>query len=157
MVRQARMKRASRAVYVDEAFCGQGVFARRSFRAGEMIAQVDGRVITDPDYWSAYCIDLGDGVVLEPAAPFRFLNHSCGPNSELVDYTRWCEKAGQWRHVMRLRALTAIDAGQEITIDYAWSACSAIRCMCGSENCRGWVVNPDEIHEIDRMAGADPQ
>jgi hypothetical protein len=47
--------------------CGQGVFARRRFRTGETIGEIQGEVIHDDTYWSAYCIDLGDGAVLEPA------------------------------------------------------------------------------------------
>ncbi|MBW3595874.1 MAG: SET domain-containing protein-lysine N-methyltransferase [Planctomycetes bacterium] len=152
MVRPARMKRASRAVFVDAATCGQGVFARRRFRAGETIAEVEGTVIADPDYWSAYCIDLDEGTVLEPAAPFRFLNHSCQPNGELVDYTGFCEQAGELRHVIRLRALEAIRPGEEITIDYAWSAESAIPCMCGADACRGWVVDPEELADVGELA-----
>jgi len=29
-----------------------------------------------------YCMDIGNGRVLEPHAPFRYVNHSCEPNCE---------------------------------------------------------------------------
>lgn len=145
MVRSARMKRPSRAVRVGPASCGQGVFARRSFQAKETIAQVRGQVIADDDYWSPYCIDLGLGEVLEPAAPFRFLNHSCRPNCTLIGASDWDEDSGLRRHSTRLQALTAIEPGDELTIDYAWPPCCAIPCLCGSENCRGWIVDQRQL------------
>ena len=40
-----------------------------------------------------------------------------------------------------------------MTIDYAWPADSAIRCQCGSENCRGWIVASD-MDEALRESGA---
>ncbi len=148
MIRPVRIKRASRAVRVGDASCGQGVFARRRFRAAEPVAEIQGEVISDPDYWSAYCIELGDGAVLEPAAPFRFLNHSCQPNCELVDHTRWDDQTGVLHHITRLKTITPIEPGEELTIDYAWPACCAIPCLCGSENCRGWVVAQGELDQV---------
>ena len=65
---------------IDQAKYGLGVYATRSFVAEETVGQVHGSVICDPDHSSEYCIALTDRVCLEPAAPFRFLNHSCEPN-----------------------------------------------------------------------------
>ena len=49
------------------------------------------------------------------------------------------------RRVM-LEALSAIKKGDELTIDYEWPADSAIKCGCGTKNCRGWVVDKAELH-----------
>jgi hypothetical protein len=148
MVRAARMKRSSRAVRVQPASCGQGVFARRRFRAGETIGEIQGEVIHDDAYWSAYCIDLGDGAVLEPASPYRYLNHHCRPNCELVIYSGWDDQTGVLRQAARLRALADVQPGEELTIDYAWPPICAIPCLCGSKDCRGWIVAPGRLDEL---------
>jgi hypothetical protein len=142
------MKRHGRAVRVGAAFCGQGVFAQRRFAAGETIADIHGEVICDPDYGSDYCIDLGGSGVLEPAAPFCYLNHSCQPNCELTGRTTWDEDASGLRHETWLMALADIARGDELTIDYSWPAASAIPCRCGSSQCRGWIVAPDQLSEV---------
>ncbi|MCL2743457.1 MAG: SET domain-containing protein-lysine N-methyltransferase [Planctomycetaceae bacterium] len=38
--------------------------------------------------------------------------------------------------------------GQELTIDYAWPADRAAKCLCGSKSCRGWIVDPKELDEL---------
>lgn len=38
--------------------------------------------------------------------------------------------------------------GEELTIDYAWPANRAVQCLCSSKNCRGWIVDPDEMEEL---------
>ena len=38
--------------------------------------------------------------------------------------------------------------GEELTIDYAWPADRAVKCLCGSPNCRSWIVGPDELDEL---------
>jgi SET domain-containing protein len=148
MARPARKKRRGRGVRVGPAACGRGVFAERRFRAGETIAEVHGEVILDPDYGSDYCIDLGGAGVLEPAAPYCYLNHGCQPNCELTGRNSWDEQTGSLRHNTRLMALADIAAGDELTIDYAWPASSAIPCHCGSPNCRGWIVAPDQLRDL---------
>ncbi len=153
IVRRARMKRATRAVRIGDTPCGLGVFARRKFRPRETIADITGRIVDDPDYWSEYCIDLGDGRVLEPDAPIRFINHSCQPNCLLVDSARWDDQTGEYYIATRLKALVAISAGDELTIDYAWPASCAIPCLCGSPQCRGWIVAPQELGKLTHFEG----
>ena len=150
------MKRAARAVRIGVSPCGRGVFSRRRFAAGETIAGIGGEVITDPDYGSDSCIDLGGSGVLEPESPFCYLNHSCRPNCELTGRTTWDDDAAAIRHQTWLMALAEIATGDELTIDYAWPAASAIRCLCGSSDCRGWIVAPDQLGEMAREP-APPQ
>ena len=73
-------------VRVGKAAYGFGVFAFAFIPKGTAIAQVSGDLIYDPDYSSDYCIDAGEGAVLEPAPPFCYLNHACEPNCELMVY-----------------------------------------------------------------------
>src|SRR5690606_14134521 len=74
------------SVRVAPAAFGDGVYACRSFRRGQRVGRVYGEVVGG-DEGSEYAIDLGDDRLLEPGAPFRFLNHSCEPNCELINYT----------------------------------------------------------------------
>ena len=57
--------------------------------------------------------------------PARFVNHSCEPNA----------RGGSGRDV----AARAIEAGEEITVDYVAEQVPGLelRCQCGSPRCRG--------------------
>jgi uncharacterized protein len=134
-------------VRIDAAKYGFGVYATRTFDAGEMFAHVEGKIIDDPHYSSDYCIDLGEPFSLVPGAPFKYLNHSCEPNCELVHMFDHDDiDKGIW-----VETLCNIEPGEQLTIDYAWPADSAIRCLCGAEECRGWIVHPEEIHEVEQQ------
>lgn len=154
---------------------GKGVFARKQLLAGKVIGEVCGTLVDDPDYGSDHCMDLGEDLVLEPAPPFRFLNHSCDPNCVLslveVDAERDDEygwtggKKGdrkatpeKYRRTVDARiyveATRNIEPGEQLTIDYAWPAAVAIPCLCGSIHCRGWIVADDERDKM-RPAGGD--
>ncbi len=125
---------------------GKGVFAARPFRKSQVIGQMTGSVITDDNYDPEYVVDLGKAGVLEPAAPFRFLNHSCEPNAALIEY----EPEANERPTMWVETLRAIKPGDQVTIDYGWPADSAIRCLCGAKRCRGWVVAESELPKVLR-------
>jgi hypothetical protein len=127
---------------------GRGVFARLGFGEETMIAEIKGRVIHDPDYASDTCMDLGDGMTLEAFAPFRFLNHSCEPNCELVVMDELDDEDRFQRRYMSLYTLRTIQPGEELTIDYAWCAEAAIKCRCRTASCRGWVVAKEELEEL---------
>jgi hypothetical protein len=98
-------------------------------------------------------MDLGGDMGLEPEAPFRYLNHACRPNCELAqidvydDDDRFCETQ------MWVYALTEIEPGEQLLIDYAWPAEVAIPCGCEGPDCRGWIVAADEAHHL---AGRTP-
>jgi hypothetical protein len=127
-------------VRVGKAACGRGVFARRAIRKGTLVGLVTGRVIDDPSYTSDYCIDLGGSLSLEPKAPFRYLNHCCEPNSQLLLTEQRHRDGSLAPSIVHLKTLRAIRDGEELTIDYAWVAETPIRCLCGAASCRGWVV-----------------
>jgi len=134
----------SKRVYVQQSSIGLGVFAAVRFQRYATVGRVTGRVIRDPTYESSYCIDLGESSVLEPNEPWRYLNHSCHPNCELVTWED--EPEGR----MWLTARRKIEPGEELTIDYAWPAEAAIPCACGSPRCRGWVVDRRELVYLER-------
>ena len=75
-----------RTPQVRRSRVGRGVFARRHYAAGEVIGEIEGTVMEATDYASSYCYSMGDHRTLEPEAPFRFLNHSCLPNSRFEWY-----------------------------------------------------------------------
>jgi len=132
-------------VEVAPATCGQGVFALRSFEPEDVIGLVEGEVIDDPDYGSLYGMDMGGNWTLEPGAPFRFLNHRCQPNCGLmVEDTDEGVPPRIW-----VEALTVIEPGEELVIDYAWPAEFAMACLCGSPQCRGWIVDANQLHEVN--------
>jgi hypothetical protein len=140
-----------KAVKVARSVVGRGVFAKRDFETDELVGVVEGTIVDESGYGSEYCIDLGESKGLEPAAPFRYLNHCCEPNSGLV--IEEPEDGGPLRIVVM--ALSPIKAGQELLIDYAWPAECAIPCRCGSVNCRGWVVAEEDLPHVAALAMVD--
>ena len=135
-------------VRVGKVAFGKGVFARQDIPKGTILGRVDGRVINDPEYATSYCIDLGGSYSLEPRAPFRFLNHCCTPNSCLCIQEVNYEDGTPAPAEVTVEALCAIPKGAEVTIDYRWSAFGAIKCLCGSPGCRGWIVAEEELSLI---------
>jgi uncharacterized protein len=134
-------------VRIAETPMGKGVFAIRKFRKDQVIGAISGVVIDDPTYGSAYCMDLGGMRSLEPIEPYRYLNHSCTPNCEIFTWEYETPQPTLPTQLF-LQALRTIISGEELTIDYAWSADAAIPCLCGSQKCRGWVVDVEEIDKV---------
>jgi len=142
-------------VYLDEGVRvgpspnGLGVFSMRSFERHEMLGPIQGDVLDDPLYESDYCMELGDTSVLEPSAPFRYMNHSCHPNCALVELEIEREDGTVSPPELWVETLTAIAPGEQMTIDYAWPAQAAIPCHCGCPDCRGWIVAAAEQDRVD--------
>lgn len=89
---------------------GQGLFALQQFSTGEALFPFD--------YWSS------------DHQPLHFTNHSCEPNAQLESNV--------------FVAVREIGCGEEITYDYGSFRIPAspwnFACHCGSEVCRGQVV-----------------
>ena len=51
-----------------------------------------------------------------------------------------------------VETLRDILPNEELTIDYAWPADRAAKCFCGSERCRGWIVDPQELEQLSRQS-----
>jgi len=140
-----------RRVTVSETAYGLGVFANRRFRSGEIIGTVNGRIIEAPDDDSRYSIDVEIGI-LDPDAPFRFLNHSCEPNCRLLLPPEGDPSYVRRRPWVKVEALREIAVGEQLTIDYAWPADAAIPCGCLSPICRGWIVDAAELTQVPQQA-----
>jgi len=125
---------------------GKGVFALRPFRKGQVVGQMHGTVVADDTCDPRYCVDLGEDCVLDPRAPFRYLNHSCEPNCELVEHDAEPGCPQIWVYALR-----GIRPAAQLTIDYAWSAAAAIECLCGAPSCRGWIVDADQLATLKRQ------
>lgn len=138
-------------IRVGDNHLGRAVYAAQEFATGELVGTIRGRVINDPEYSSHYSIDLGVTFSLDPQPPFRFLNHCCTPNCELilVDPPASRRKVdGYAVPRVTLVARKRVRAGDELTIDYAWPAEAAIPCGCGSRWCRGWVVARSQRNRV---------
>ena len=143
-----------KSVRIGRTPVGKGVFARKRYPATTIIGEILGDMIEDPDYGSRYCMDIGGGWVLEPHAPFRYVNHSCEPNCEFDYFDLVPAGASQSRRQVFLVALREIKPGEELTIDYNWPADVAIPCRCAEPTCRGWIVAPDQLATVTaRNAG----
>jgi tetratricopeptide (TPR) repeat protein len=106
------------------------------------------RWCVEAGYGSRYCMDIGNGRVLEPHAPYRYVNHSCAPNCEFDFFDLAPMGESQSLRRVFLISLREIKPGEELTIDYNWSAETAIPCRCEAPTCRGWIVNPDQLEDV---------
>lgn len=119
---------------------GNGLFARESIRAGEVVAIVGGDLMTDDEFqafaWSHArynAVQIGEDThLVEPARVTAqeegSLNHSCDANLWMADE-------------VTLVARTDIAAGEELTVDYALFTTGPVSwidgpCRCGSGRCR---------------------
>ena len=137
---------SSRYLSPNYSFIGD-VLRMDSIPSGGIIGEIFGEFMP-PDHASSYTIDLEDGCVMEPVAPFRYLNHCCEPNCEFDWSMDIDEKYQIERRHLWLSALTDIEADSELTIDYNWPLEAAILCFCNHENCRGIIASLDELDEI---------
>lgn len=133
-------------VRIDETTTGLGVFAVRPYPATSVIGQITGELLRAATSATDYTFDLDDKLQLEPAAPFRYVNHSCDPNCEFD----WMDDDPQDWTTRRLflSAIRDIDTDEQFTIDYNWPAEYAIRCDCRSPLCRGWIVDPTDLAAV---------
>ena len=142
--------RFDRVKVAETALCGMGVFATAPVKKGRAVGRVLGE--RKPEgFRSDYCVEF-DGGALEPFAPYRFLNHSCDPNCEFIewqidDQSLPQEEGSERKPICELwiHALRDIQIGEELTVDYGWDWRAAIPCKCGSPNCRGWICKPEDI------------
>jgi hypothetical protein len=144
VVSRSRRPSLDRLIRVGETHVGRGVFARRAIKAGIVLGEVHGEHLDDHPEDSSYVMELPSGRLLDPAAPLRFVNHSCDPNCELFYWEGDAENPQEDR--LWMQTIRPIAAGAELSIDYSWPADAAIPCRCGAANCRGWIVDPAELH-----------
>jgi uncharacterized protein len=144
--RRADRERLLTLVQPGPTHVGTGVFARRRLKSGMVLGEIFGQVCDDHPVDPSYCMELPSGKVLEPSAPLRFVNHSCDPNCELFYWFDEDDPQAAVEDRLWLQTIRDIEPGGELLIDYCWPADASIRCQCGAANCRGWIVDPDELH-----------
>lgn len=139
---------------------GLGAYATRPLPAGAFLGLYEGRRYTpaqiDAKTWNdslTYLFKLSNDETIDGGKggnATRHLNHSCDPNCEAVeDY----DETG--RMVLRFQTLVAVDAGEELFIDYSLTADDDSSpadyvCYCGTESCRGTMLAWSEDNEVAR-------
>ena len=123
---------------------GYGVIARRDFAAGDLVSEVEGVLYREEELGDdRYCLWVEDGFYFDMVDQTRWINHSCDPNTEIE--AELDGHGGAWARVFAARA---ISAGQELTYDYGFPEELAEPCTCQSANCRGFIVDKDELAEL---------
>jgi SET domain-containing protein len=132
---------------------GRGVFATRTIRKAAKIIEYRGARIsqreaeaqavrdpTDPNH--TFLFELSDGTIIDAASggnSARWINHSCDPNCESVEYDDG---------TLFIHARRTIRAGEELCYDYRIPAAGrgsekerrAYACACRSSRCRGTLL-----------------
>lgn len=114
---------------------GFGLMAGENVKKGELIRYIKGDIkfkinkskkdaLANPNW-----IGVANNHWIDPAKPYKFLNHSCNPTAGI-------------KGRVALVALRDLQEGQEITIDYStiegdsrWE----MPCSCGEKECRGTI------------------
>ena len=124
--------------------CGHGLFAARQFTPGELVIEIGGQMHRQREYdGSRYVMELNKKWYLEPDVPGGFANHSCNPNCDLVQLTKY---------TLGLVAVCNIESGIELCFDYGWPAADWVpTCACGAPNCRGWVVAANQVRVMRKI------
>jgi hypothetical protein len=108
---------------------GRGVFAAKAFAPGDTV--VMGQAVGIKPERTIYSIQKDWNLHVELDEPARSLNHSCNPNTGVVD-----NSYGAYDFV----ATTSILLGEEITFDYETTEYEIIfagQCLCTTAECRG--------------------
>jgi hypothetical protein len=136
-------------ITVEKVRIGLGLIATRGFRTNQLIAEIEGCVVTADEVWGYWKTDprLGANCIRYDADHFlnpdghigAYANHCCQPNTGLV-------KRGRR---LVIKAISPIAAGDELTHDYSTFIAAddvwTMRCNCGVEHCRGTVRNINKL------------
>ncbi len=123
---------------------GQGLFAVRPIRKGEVVAVKGGHILDGKALRAVEAqiadsfIRIGDGFFIgarrqgEVKANKLYLNHSCDPNLGI-------------RGEITFVAMRSIRAGEELTYDWAMedTGPATVNCRCGAKICRGKITGND--------------
>lgn len=118
---------------------GRGLFAGGTIPARAKIGEFEGEVIGLREARRraqgrsiVAIVELEDHALDATDSPrgFRFINHSCEPNT----YIRCTPTRAEFYALRRIRR------GEELTVDYIDSHHNGkLPCRCGSPRCRGWI------------------
>jgi len=140
----------------------RGLFATCNIKEGTDIIQYVGEKISKEEStrraleWEERARETGEGLVYifelddewdldgrEGENPARYMNHSCDGNCEAVN----CE--GEIWIVAR----KDIKKGEELVYDYGYDMEHFLDhpCLCGSDNCIGYIVREDQRHKVRKL------
>ncbi len=121
------------------AITGRGLFAGGPIPARAKIGEFEGEVISIREARRrakgrrvVAIVELAGKAIdaTDTGRGFRFINHSCAPNS----FTRLTTDRAEFY------ALRKIRAGEELTVNYGESHHNGtLRCRCGAAGCQGWI------------------
>lgn len=111
----------------------KGCFAARNFKKGEIVLKWKPKQILTKEEYNAlsesekrHTSSYKSGEYVLQAEPERYVNHSCDPNTEVINN---CDVA-----------IRDIKKGEEITSDYSKDeAVMHFECKCGSKNCKKFI------------------
>ena len=117
---------------------GRGLFALTPVPARRKLGELGGELVSQREARrrasETDCIaivEFGDGTALDASragSHFKYVNHSCEPNSFMRLYKGRVE----------FYSLRRIEAGEELTCDYGETHhAGALVCRCGSAKCKG--------------------
>jgi SET domain-containing protein len=133
---------------IKSSIHGYGLIATRGYTAGDLIADVDGVPLRRSELQNDdYCLLINDDLFFDMVDQTRWINHSCDPNSEIE-----ADVEDNGRVWARLVAVRDIAPGEELTYDYAFASQYAIPCHCGARDCRGLIIDPDELPMLNAPA-----
>lgn len=134
----------------DAGSKGKGVFTTETISPGDLVIDYQGeeKWIWDipEELWQyTFQVDYDLYILPERDSTGWYLNHSCEPNCVILGRTR-------------IVALSTIEAGEELTIDYStnvgWDG-FAMECSCGSSSCRKIIRSYRYLNEgLRRRYGA---
>ena len=119
---------------------GKGLFAVSDVRGRSKLGELTGEIISQREarrrargLKAIAIVEFEDGTALDATDSkciFRYINHSCSPNSYIRRFNRHVE----------FYALRQISPGEEITSDYGETHHNGtLKCRCQSENCKGRI------------------
>jgi len=125
---------------------GYGVFSARTFKQGESVLKATGTI---SDHQTRYSIQINWDKHLDPDEPAKYLNHSCDPNMGIHSGADMLPE---------FIALRDIQAGEELTFDYAMSEYKHyprldptedfdLSCHCSADDCRSKLGYYSELDE----------
>jgi len=130
---------------------GYGVITLRDFEPGEVLAEVEGVLYQEDEIEDdRYCLWVDDDFYLDMVDQTRWINHSCQPNAEIE--AELDGNGGAWARVIAARHILA---GEEITYDYGFPHELAEPCSCATSNCKGWIVDSEELPDLMERLGRE--
>jgi len=135
-------------VKINSEIEGSGLVADRFIPAGEVIFRFDDtkppvhhyEIVNWPPEkrirFLAFACQIGEDDFSFQQGDIKYINHSCDP-------TAW------WENYGTLTARRDINEGEEVAYDYSTSDITLnykMKCLCGSNSCRGLVTNKDYLN-----------